>query len=106
MPSIRALAITAASCGSSEKTEVVRVRGSDCRSTCGLSIIVTPIDGKGVREEPVYLPGAPVRPARATRIHFEIRMLSVGRVQVVVRDLGFGEFYASSGMVWESEFRI
>ena len=86
----------------------------DCVKECDLimdyvnpiNIIVTPIDGKGVREEQIYLPGAAVRPARATRIHFEIRMLSVGRVQVVVRDLGFGEFYASTGMVWESEFRI
>jgi len=71
-----------------------------------INIIVTPLDGKNPKTIPIYLRGLPVRPPRATRIHIEIRMLSETRLAVNVTDLGFGEFFAASGMQWSSEVEI
>ena len=71
-----------------------------------LQIIVTPLDGKKMREVIIHLTGMPVRPPRASRVHLEVRMLSEALVRIVVTDLGFGEFFPSSGLVWTNEFEL
>jgi len=62
--------------------------------------IKTP-DGLEERVERLELPGLPNRPPKATRLL--IQLLPVGKQQLKVRieDLGFGEWYESSGKVWE-----
>lgn len=71
-----------------------------------LKFIITPLNGKNAKTVPMYLTGMPPRPARATRIHIELKMISERKLQIVVNDKGFGEFYQSSGMEWKSEINL
>lgn len=71
-----------------------------------IEIIVTPLNGKNVRKIPIELKGFPKRPAKASRIHLEIRMASETKAEIKITDLGFGELYASSGLEWKSEFTL
>ena len=68
-----------------------------------LDFIVTPLNGKNVRSTKMYLTGMPLRPARATRIHLEMTMISEKKLNVIVSDMGFGEFFESSGLYWTTE---
>lgn len=68
-----------------------------------LKFIVTPLNGRNQKIVPMYLTGIPPRPPKATRVHIEIKMLSERKMLVIVNDLGFGEFYKSSGIEWKSE---
>ena len=49
------------------------------------------------------LVGLPHRPARATRVRMTIYFSAPGCCHIEVEDLGFGEFYRSTGMVWKRE---
>lgn len=71
-----------------------------------LDFIVTPLNGKNVSSTKMYLTGMPVRPARTTRIHLEMVMISEKKLSVTVTDLGFGEFYESSGLCWGTEINM
>lgn len=71
-----------------------------------IQLQVTPVNGQNVRMAQIFLKGCPIRPARATRIHMEVRMLSETTLYTKVTDLGFGEFFPSSGMEWESEIEL
>ena len=68
-----------------------------------LECIVTPLNGKNVRTVSIYLPGIPIRPGRSTRIHMDLKMVSERKLLVTVTDLGFGDFFESSGLYWNSE---
>lgn len=46
------------------------------------------------------LPGLPKRPAKATRLHLHLEFTSAKECLVEVTDLGFGDLYPSSGLVW------
>lgn len=67
---------------------------------------VTPVNGQQIRMIELYLKGCPIRPARATRIHMELKMLSETRLYVKITDLGFGDFFPASGMEWADEFDL
>lgn len=71
-----------------------------------VDIIVTPLDGGRQRIEEIDLLGLPKRPGRATRLRLEATFLSDVLMHVKVRDLGFGEFYMSSGKVWERDIEF
>ena len=71
-----------------------------------LELIVTPLNGKDVKNIPVYLSGVPRRDRRSTRIHLELKMLSESKAGLTITDMGFGEFFPPSGLQWESEFKI
>ena len=66
-----------------------------------VDIIVTPLDGSRQRIESIKLTGLPNRPSRATRLRLEATFESDTKMNVKVIDLGFGEFFVSSGKVWE-----
>lgn len=71
-----------------------------------VDIIVTPLDGGRARTEEIVLSGLPVRPSRATRLRLDATFESDVSMKVKVTDLGFGEFFFSSGKVWEKEIRF
>lgn len=50
----------------------------------------------------VVLKGLPERPPRTTRLEIKTAFESAAKCRVTIRDLGFGEFFPSSGLVWES----
>ncbi|MCQ2541387.1 MAG: DUF5716 family protein [Lachnospiraceae bacterium] len=68
-----------------------------------LSFIVTPLNGRNVKTAQMYLTGIPLRPGKSTRIHLELKMLSERKLLVSAIDMGFGEFYEASGLMWNTE---
>ena len=58
-------------------------------------------EDKSARMERLELADLPERPAGTTRLRITAKPLSDERVQIRIRDLGFGEFFRSSGKVWE-----
>lgn len=71
-----------------------------------ITLTITPLNGKNAHNAQIYLTGLPVRPARATRIHLELRMMSEKRLFIKITDLGFGEFYPASGLDWTGEMEV
>lgn len=68
-----------------------------------LNFIVTPLTGNNVKTVSMYLTGIPIRQKRSTRIRLELKMTSERRLLVTCYDMGFGEFFESSGLYWNSE---
>ena len=52
------------------------------------------------------LQGLPVKNSRMTRISLTIKMNSERSVLFVVKDLGFGELFPSTGLEWTEEFEL
>lgn len=50
----------------------------------------------------IILEGLPERPAKNTRLGLCLEFQSAKVCKVTIRDMGFGEFFPSSGLVWES----
>lgn len=71
-----------------------------------VEVIVTPLDGGRQRVEEIKLSGLPNRPNRATRLRLEADFESDVKMKVKISDLGFGEFFVSSGKVWEKEIEF
>ena len=46
------------------------------------------------------LPGLPERPPKATRLKIRMEFESAGSCSIRVEDLGLGELFPASGMVW------
>lgn len=69
--------------------------------TKSVPLLITPLDGKGVEEIEVELTGLVDRPPRASRMRLNVEFESEDRMKIVVTDLGFGEFYPSTGKSWE-----
>lgn len=58
--------------------------------------------GGPVSSYTIELKNLPKRPGRTTRLQLKAVFTAANRCRVTIRDLGFGEFYPSSGLVWES----
>lgn len=80
----------------------------DCllRSGSRIQLIVTPLDGKEIRGIEIQLDGLPERPARTTRLNLKVSFTSGKTLKAVVSDMGFGEIFQSSGLVWEKKVTI
>ena len=68
-----------------------------------LSFRITPLNGKNIKDVPMYLTGIPTRASKATRVHVDLKMVTERKLLVTVTDLGFGQFYPPSGLEWKSE---
>ncbi len=64
-------------------------------------LIMTPLDGKGAETIEVELSGLPDRPPKASRLRLTVSFESECRMKIEVEDLGFGEFFPSTGRKWE-----
>lgn len=84
--------------------------GSDCEMILdGPGEIDFWIQKPGSREariESLELTNLPVRPRKATRLRIQAKPLSDRSVKVVIRDLGLGEFFKASDMVWEHVLEV
>lgn len=69
--------------------------------TKSIPLIITPLDGKGTQELAIELTGLADRPPKASRQRLKVSFESEERLRVEVKDLGFGEFYPSTGKTWE-----
>lgn len=55
------------------------------------------------RVEVLELTGLPKRPSLATKLQVDIMMMNRDKLRISAKDLGLGEFYESTGKVWEKE---
>ena len=60
-----------------------------------------PPNSREAKVERLELSDLPQRPSRATRLRITAKPLSDSRVQIQIKDLGFGEIFRSSDKVWE-----
>ena len=65
-----------------------------------LVFVVTPLSGNGKRRVSMQLPGLPVRPPKTTRLSLSLTFTGPEECLVVVKDLGFGDLFPSSGRSW------
>lgn len=70
--------------------------------TC-IELKLTPIDNKDIRIIIINLHDLPQRPNKTIRILVQVQFESASMGKVTIKDLGFGEFYESSGMIWQHE---
>jgi len=65
-----------------------------------VDLLITPLDGKNPEHIEIELDGLPQRPPRASRMKLNVDFESEVRLKISVEDLGFGEFYPSTGKKW------
>lgn len=71
-----------------------------------ISFVITPLTGKNPEAVDITLGDLPKRPPKTSRLHVEVEMLTESRMQVVVKDLGFGELFPSSNIEWKEEIDL
>lgn len=71
-----------------------------------VSILLTPLNGREPREINMILEDIPKRPEWTTRLRINASMISENQMSIKVSDLGFGEFFESSGGEWMKVFEI
>lgn len=64
------------------------------------------IMGKDTESFSIVLKDMPERPPRTTRLQMKMKFIAAGKCKVTIRDMGFGEFYPPSGLVWESVLEV
>ena len=65
-----------------------------------LTFVVSNMENTKKERYSMALPGLPERPAKATRLRLHLEFESASQCNIEVEDLGFGELYPSSGLVW------
>ena len=71
-----------------------------------LEIFLSPVDSREKQLVKISLEDFPKRPNKATRITLSLSFTSDSRCHLMVKDMGFGEFYASSGRVINEELLL
>lgn len=71
-----------------------------------LNFVITPLNGKNARTSQMYLTGIPLRHGKSLRIHLTMSMVSERKLLITAEDMGFGEFFESSGLVWNTEIAM
>ena len=66
-----------------------------------ISFVITPLTGKNPEIVDITLSDLPKRPPRTSRVRVEVSMLSEMRMQVIVKDMGFGELFKASDTTWK-----
>ncbi len=66
-----------------------------------IPFILTPLDGKGTENIELELSGLPDRPPKASRLRLTVSFESENRMKIEAADMGFGEFFPSTGRKWE-----
>ena len=81
------------------KAEVEFIMPEDNKLTFKISSLI----GSKVSNATMELDGMVEREPGTIRMNLQMEMLSDTVVHVVVRDLGFGEFFPSTNQIWEKE---
>ena len=66
-----------------------------------ISFVITPLTGKNPEIVDITLSDLPKRPPRTSRVRVNVSMLSELRMQVIIKDLGFGELFKASDIEWK-----
>lgn len=70
-----------------------------------LEFAVIPINGREKKTIVIRLDGLPARPPKTTRLRMELEFYDPSHVKLTVKDLGFGELFPQSDMVYEGELQ-
>lgn len=76
----------------------------DDETSIGIKLI--PLDNKDIRTIIVNLHDLPKRPNKTVRLQLRVSFESADKGKVIVRDLGFGEFFNSSDKIWEHQILL
>ena len=71
-----------------------------------LCLRITPLDGRNVKYVEIVLDGLPMREPKTTRLHLEAGMLNEKTMEIHVTDMGFGEFFPSSGLQFSQQIDL
>lgn len=71
-----------------------------------LRFVITPLTGGNVTHRSIALDGLPERPAKTTRLNIHVEMTAVDQAAITVEDMGFGEFFPSSGKAWTHNIQV
>ena len=71
-----------------------------------ISFVITPLTGKNPEIVDITLSDLPKRPPRTSRLKVDVSMLSEMRMQVTVKDLGFGELFKASNIEWKEVINL
>lgn len=71
-----------------------------------IELMITPTDPKKKRAVKLKLEGFPVRDDKTVRVQVQLGFLDDKTMAVVVKDMGFGDFYPSTGAVIRQEVMI
>lgn len=71
-----------------------------------IAFVITPLTGKDIETRTIPLGGGNTNPALFTRYRLEMAMSAPETVQIRIHDLGFGEFFPTSGQIWEESFQV
>lgn len=71
-----------------------------------VDFVITPLTGGKVTSRTITLEGLPRRPKRTTRLNVHMEMTSVSQAVITIEDMGFGEFFKSSGKAWTQTISV
>jgi hypothetical protein len=71
-----------------------------------VSFVITPLTGKNPEVVDITLNDLPKRPPKTTRLHLDVSMLSENKMQVEIKDMGFGELFPTSGLEWKEVIEL
>ena len=69
-------------------------------------MLLTPLNGGDPREILMVLEGLPQRAGWTTRLRVRAQMLTRTQLRLKVSDMGFGDFFPSSGAEWEKRIEL
>ncbi len=75
--------------------EVILDRGNT------VSFVITPLTGKNPEVVEMALDDLPKRPVKTSRVHIDVTMISEMKMQITVKDLGFGELFPACDIEWK-----
>ena len=70
-----------------------------------LEFALLPINGKEKMTTLIHLNDLPVRPKKTTRLRIELEFVNASCAKVTIKDLGFGELFPPSDMVYKGELQ-
>lgn len=69
-------------------------------------IVITPLDGRNIRTVEVVLQGLPAREDKTTRLRINVFMETDSIMRITVKDMGFGDIVATSGMNFTQQITL
>lgn len=86
--------------------EVAKETDIILNQTNKLSFVITPLTGKNPEIVDITLDELPKRPPKTTRLHISIKMIEETKMQVKIKDLGFGDLYPAAGIEWNEVISV
>lgn len=71
-----------------------------------LSFVITPLTGKNPEVVDITLSDLPKRPPRTTKLSLKLSMISESRMEIIIKDLGFGELFPASNTEWKEVVNV